>query len=100
MNLIQILFINLFYIVTSLNVKPKYCENCKFFIPYEQYNEYGKCSKFPLINNLGLVSKEKEIKDYFYCATARCQENMCGIEAKEYVKKRMSKKQDKKNTAE
>ena len=90
----------LFSQVLSFNViKPKLCVNCKHFITDNDTGKFGKCSLFPqkeknncytLVNG---ISENKNI-EYYYCATARNSEDMCGKEGKmhkrKYIKKGVS----------
>ena len=45
-----LLCISLFSIVSSGNIKPKFCKNCKYFIPsQDKIDKHGKCSMFPIL---------------------------------------------------
>ena len=74
------------YIMTVRSLKeitPKPCVNCKFFIPLEERNEYGRCSLF---KKQGMdIDCGKD--DFLYCLTARTYEDLCGKEGKKYVNK-------------
>jgi len=105
--------------VSSLKeIQPKLCINCKHFI---QDNENGKCSLFPkdkidkniyslvnfmedskfgkcplfpkdkISNIYSLINRVEQNTDYFYCATTREIESMCGKEGKLYKKKSIEK---------
>ena len=66
---------------------PKFCINCKFFIKrINAENKYGQCTLFPLVNNVVnfLVTGIRKNDDYFYCATVRNNDDMCGKEGKMY----------------
>jgi len=68
---------------------PKLCINCKFFInSVTSENKYGKCSLFPNEeNSVNFLVSGVEDNDYFYCATTRKCDDMCGKEGKKYKKK-------------
>jgi hypothetical protein len=72
-------------------MKPKLCVNCKYFIPDNNNNKFGKCSLFPVRkeNDYFLVDgvSEDEIIDYHYCSTARNYDSMCGNEGKLHKRK-------------
>ena len=89
----------LFLQVLSFNeIKPKLCLNCKHFITDNDNGKFGKCSLFTkkesfdsymLVNG---ISENTNI-EYYYCATARSTEDMCGKEGKmhkrKYIKRRL-----------
>lgn len=76
----------LFLFTYSLQVKPKFCINCKYFIPDKLGNEYGKCMAFQYENSKFLIDGT-ERNNYYYCSTSRNNENLCGKTGKKYVKK-------------
>ena len=83
----------LFLQVLSFNViKPKLCVNCKHFITDNDTDKFGKCSlftekeKFNFYTLVNGISENKQI-EYYYCATARNCEDMCGKEGKMYKRK-------------
>ena len=84
--------IYLFILINSLKIKPKFCVNCKFFIIDNENNEYSTCMKFPEKNNKFLVTGNYEVKNFNYCSIARHYDDMCGVNATKYVKKRENKK--------
>jgi hypothetical protein len=72
------------------SIKPKLCINCKYFIPDNDTGEFANCAFFPKgeANLDFLVNGVKNDKtNYYYCITARGQNNMCGKEGKYYKKK-------------
>jgi hypothetical protein len=73
--------------VNSLAIKPKFCVNCKHFIPHEHNNEYGKCSLFIYENSKYLVDGIARENEYYTCSTARSSVNLCGKEGAKYRKK-------------
>lgn len=79
-------------------IKPKLCINCKYFIEDVEVGKFSKgnkCLLFPKDdgNNIySLVHGIEEYNGYFYCATARSRESMCGNEGKKYKKKYTKKK--------
>ena len=88
----------LFFIVCSIilspfsaiEIKPKLCIDCKFFIKDSfTSNKYGKCSLFieEEENDSFLVNgiDNNNIK-YQYCSIARKYEDMCGKKGKFYKK--------------
>ena len=64
-------------------ITPNLCVNCKFFIPLEERNEYGRCSLFKKQGMDTDCGKD----DFLYCLTARTYEDLCGKEGKKYVNK-------------
>lgn len=88
-------FIIILYILvltTSLKINHKFCINCKYLIPDNLYNnKYSKCSLFPCNSVNYLVTGNENIKNFYYCSTARASDSMCGINATKYKKIRKSK---------
>jgi len=96
-NLISIFFFTA--VAFSLNpTTPRFCKNCKYFVPeltFEGSTEYSKCSLFntttTLTNNRYLVTGVDDGPrvhvEYTYCSTARTFQNMCGQEGKMYKRK-------------
>jgi len=87
----------LFSQVLSFNViKPKLCLNCKHFITDNDDSKFGKCSLFTQKENLNFytlvngISENTDI-EYYYCATARKSEEMCGKEGKMHKRKYIKK---------
>jgi hypothetical protein len=87
----------LFSQVLSFNViKPKLCLNCKHFITDNDNGKFGKCSLFIQKENIDSymlvngISENKNI-EYYYCATARTTEDMCGKEGKMHKRKYIKK---------
>lgn len=69
-----------------------FCVNCKFFKKdFFTNSKFGKCTKFPeqfeidytLVNGISVNKKQ----EYYYCATARKSDSMCGKEGKFYHKR-------------
>ena len=97
----QFIILTFFYIVLSsisLDIKSKFCINCKFAInninKYDN-NKFIKCTLFP-INDLldeynflvtGINTNSISETDFVYCSTARQFNHMCGKEGKMYKKK-------------
>ena len=87
------IWFNLFFAeIYSLEIKPKICIHCKYFIPDDISDVYGKCSFFPKIeknnaNYLVTGNNDPSLLDYEYCSTARKYEDMCGKEGKKYKRK-------------
>jgi hypothetical protein len=77
----------IFVFANSLEMKPKFCVNCRYFIPNESNNEYGKCSLFVYENSKYLVDGLVRDNDYYACSSARSWSNLCGKEGKKYKKK-------------
>jgi len=74
--------------------KIRFCYDCKHFIKNDLGVEYGKCGAFPKINNdyttyliTGIRDIEIEDDNYYYCGTARSNNNMCGEDGSLYRKK-------------
>ena len=106
MNCLLLIYIFAFTIpfVTSINtpkvkkIQPKFCVNCKYFMPSGTGNEYGKCIMFPMFptgtsNPKFLVTGNPvTIDNYYYCSTARSSSDLCGELAKKYKKVRKNAK--------
>jgi hypothetical protein len=91
--ILSILFLPIF---CFKEIKPKFCINCKYFITDNDNGKFGKCSLFTekeKINFYTLVNGISENKniEYYYCATARQTEDMCGKEGKMYKRKYIKK---------
>lgn len=73
--------------------KPKLCINCKYFVEDPKFGKFGKFSKCSLFSKDGendvynLVHGIEPYNGYFYCATSRSRESMCGQEGKMYKRK-------------
>ena len=71
-------------ILSSKEMTPKLCVNCKFYISDSfKGTEYGRCSLFKrkgMDNDSGKDS-------FLYCLTARTYEELCGKEGKNYISK-------------
>jgi nanoRNase/pAp phosphatase (c-di-AMP/oligoRNAs hydrolase) len=94
--------INLFFfisMVVSLKLTvPKFCVNCKYYIPSESTHStssaYGKCLLFNITTIkldetylvTGVDNSEVSV-EYNYCSTARKFEGMCGADGKRYEQK-------------
>jgi len=78
----SILFI--FLLANSLKLKTKFCVNCKYFIKGNTKDEYGKCSMFQKENIHFLVNGNKNNDYYYYCTTARSNQDMCGVNGTKY----------------
>ena len=89
-------FLYMFLLTNSLEIKPKFCVNCRYFISNNNRPEYGKCSKFPIENTKYLVDGIVTETEYYSCNTARSWENYCGKDGKEYKKKYTKRSLDKK----
>ena len=87
--LLQLLAIStyMFLYVNSIEIKTKFCINCKHFIPHEHNNEFGKCSLFVYENSKYLVDGIVRDNEYYACSTARSWDHLCGKPAKKYRKK-------------
>jgi len=86
-----VLFLN-----NGVEHKEPLCVNCKFFTKkFYTDSKFGKCAKFPqnaldyaLVDGISVKTKQ----EYYYCATARMSESMCGREGKFYQNKHESSK--------
>lgn len=88
--------LSLFYIivsVVSVEIKPKFCINCRYYIPSTEglKPEYGKCSVFPFENSKYMVDGIIRETEYFTCSTARSCEKFCGKAGIKYKKKYVRK---------
>jgi len=78
-------FVYFWMISLVSSVKPKFCINCKYFIPDTNSNNvFAKCSQFPQENTNYLIDGKITLDEYRYCSTARSYENLCGQEGKKY----------------
>jgi hypothetical protein len=71
----------------SVEIKPKFCVNCRYYLPYGLGPEYGKCSIFPFENSKYMVDGIIRDTEYFSCSTARSCEKLCGKAGNKYKKK-------------
>jgi len=85
--LFVVLSMYIFLFANSLESKNKFCINCKYFIPHERNNEFGKCSLFVYENSKFLVDGIVRDNEYYSCSTARSCDQLCGKSAKKYRKK-------------
>ena len=84
----SIRYLTLIHACTCLKqTTPKFCVNCKHFIPHEYNNEYGKCAFFVYENSKFLVDGIARENEYYTCSTARSSINLCGKEGTKYRKK-------------
>jgi hypothetical protein len=85
MKIISTLF--LFLSLGNGFVQPKFCVECKNFIPQGSDKRFGKCKAFPIEKtNFFLVTKQYEFDehDFRHCATARNLESLCGAQGKRF----------------
>jgi hypothetical protein len=82
-------FFSILALTFSVEIKPKFCVNCRYFIPNTDglKTEYGKCSIFPYENSKYLVDGIIRDTEYFTCSTARSCEKLCGKNGNRYKKK-------------
>jgi hypothetical protein len=69
--------------------KQKVCFNCKHFKKtlFNQ-NQFGRCKLFPKESNELVGEYKPKIKiDYYFCSTARDNDDMCGKEGFFFEKK-------------
>ena len=82
-------FILLFLL--SVSNSSKLCVNCRYFMPCDSSASFSKCSQFPLskISTNFLVTGNPDYisSNYYYCSSARSNENMCGTNGTKYKKK-------------
>ena len=88
----------LFVSISSLKeIKPKLCVNCKYFVEDPKFGKFSKFNKCSLFSKDGendvynLVHGVEPYNGYFYCATTRSRESMCGQEGKMYKRKYVKK---------
>lgn len=82
----------MFILTNSMKINEKICINCKHIIKSNSDPKYSKCSLFPLKDSHFLVTGNKTDNEFFYCSTARENNDMCGKNATKYRKKRVKKK--------
>ena len=90
-SILSLLFLQ---ILSFKEIKPKLCINCKYFLTDFASNKFGKCLLFQKEGNkvYKLVNGNHVDNDqYYYCVTARENENMCGKEGKMYKKRYIKK---------
>jgi hypothetical protein len=93
MNYIILFLCSIFLpIISSKQIKPKLCIQCKHFIPDNGHGKFGKCSLFHRVDgNINYLVNGENKSEYYYCSTARSSNNMCSEEGKHYKKKRVKK---------
>jgi len=75
-------------VISLKQVNPKFCINCKYFIPDINTGEFGKCSFFKKKENkIHFLVTNITQEEYYFCSTARDANDMCGEEGKHYKKK-------------
>ena len=80
--------------ILCLSDKPKFCVNCIHFRANLFDSKFGKCSLFPIIENVDnedyLVNGnvKKPIIDYNYCSVLRSYDDMCGENGNMYKEKK------------
>ena len=64
----------------------KFCINCKHFKPTLSHPVFAKCKAFPkeVDNKIDYLVLGRPKKEYYYCSTARQDEDMCGPDGKCY----------------
>ena len=73
--------------IISAQKQPKICINCKYFRDNGSSQIFGKCALFPnmyMSEHLVVGKKDSYLS---YCSTARNNENLCGKDAKKFVRK-------------
>ena len=84
-----------FLISKHSNNNENLCINCKYIIPdsfFISNNEFAKCLLYnKTLNNdnylvTGIKMKKQKI-EYSYCSISRNNENMCGKEGKDFIKR-------------
>jgi hypothetical protein len=61
------------------------CPNCKHFIKPEEPNKVGKCSLFPILNDID-NDTEYEIGNFLDCIRSRTNNYFCGEKGRYYEK--------------
>ena len=95
--ILLIIYYNILSLFSAYEIKPKLCIDCKFFRKsnLSNDNKFAKCLFFPERNDPGdhdyyfLVTGIKQYTEqsYYYCATSRKFDYMCGKEGKFYEEK-------------
>jgi len=85
-------FIIIFHFILSvISMNPKLCVNCKYFRGTFMMDQFGKCLKSPIVNDIDyfLVTGVKPSKkiDYNYCSIVRKYNPECGPEGKSFEKR-------------
>ena len=82
-------FVLVFHFLWSvLSMNPKLCIHCKHFRGEFLMDRFGKCAKFPIVNDMddylvtGVISSKK--KDYNYCSIVRKYNPACGPDGKSF----------------
>lgn len=78
--------------IFSLTVNtPKLCINCRYIIKDKTDVTLSKCSLFPrqIDNPENLINgiKKEEVKNYYYCSTARTFDTLCGSDGSKHKRK-------------
>jgi hypothetical protein len=61
----------------------KNCMNCKHFIKHEGHRQVGKCSLFPILND---IDTEDDITHFLDCIRSRKNHYFCGEKGRYYEK--------------
>ena len=80
------------FVIIIESQKPKFCFNCKYFIPSLSDDiKFGSCQKFPIVHeNTDFLVSGVNIESetiYYYCSTARLFNDYCGVIGKYHIRK-------------
>ena len=98
--IVSIFFLLSCFFLTNTNglKQPKVCRDCKHLLESGWFsnNEFAKCAKFikpnHSLDHLVTGKQQQDKIEYYYCSTARSNEDMCGIEGIQFELKGISKK--------
>ena len=85
--LISVSVVPIFSLSNNFSKSKKKCINCKHFIKPENNREVGKCSLFPILNDIDSDTQD-DIKDTLFldCISSRKIYYMCGEKGRYYEK--------------
>ena len=81
MNLIRV--IPVFLICMSSALEPKFCKNCKHFMPSPRDIKFSKCELFPKLQEDTFEFIDNTVEHY-YCSITRNYNHMCGKKANKF----------------
>lgn len=69
-----------------LSYKPRFCKNCKHFIPSSLGDSFGQCKLFELVNSdkVDYLVTGKKTVTFKSCTRAREDESKCGVNGTHY----------------
>ena len=84
--LISLSVVPIFSLSNIFSKSKKLCTNCKHFIKPDDPKQVGKCSLFPILNDMDSDTEEMVDKHFLDCIRSRKIYYMCGEKGRYYEK--------------